>query len=130
MKEEKVTRNQWLHIRLSLEEFQKIQSYQSHTTCRGLSEYARKKLLGKPIIGTYRNQSEDEIMAELAGLHKEVTLLEKSFTSAVKRLQSLSDLPGVKAWLVLNEAGKEVLFKKVEEIKSCMHKIYDLWLQE
>jgi hypothetical protein len=33
-----------------------------------MSDYARKILLGKPVVATYRNQSLDDFMAEMMQL--------------------------------------------------------------
>jgi len=58
-------RSKWLHLRLSLKKYETVQRQFSKTTCRKISEYARQRLLSKPVTVNYRNQSLDELMREL-----------------------------------------------------------------
>lgn len=56
MSEENNNRTKWLHLRLKPDEYKKINRQFSKTTCRKLSDYARKMLLGKPMIATSRDR--------------------------------------------------------------------------
>ena len=60
MSEQNNNRNKWLHLRLKPDEYEKINRQFDKTTCRKLSDYARKILLGKPTIATTRDQSFDD----------------------------------------------------------------------
>ena len=60
--EKKQTRNHWLHLRLYEVEKTQIHKAFLKTTQRKVSDYARKILLGKPMIATYRNASIDGLM--------------------------------------------------------------------
>lgn len=49
-----------LNIRLSQQEWNLIEDLAANSTCRTVSEYARKVLAKKPVKVLYRNQSFDE----------------------------------------------------------------------
>ena len=65
MSEQNNNRTKWLHLRLKPEEYDKLHKAFKKTTCRKISEYSRKILLGKPLIKNYRNQSLDDFMTEM-----------------------------------------------------------------
>jgi predicted DNA binding CopG/RHH family protein len=57
-----------IYIRLKERDFEAIQKRFSKTTCRKLSEYARRVLLDKVITVNHRNQSLDDFMTEMIRL--------------------------------------------------------------
>ena len=79
MSEQNNNRIKWLHIRLKPEEYTKIQNTFSKTTCRKLSDYARKILLEKPVTATIRDQSLDDFMAEMMRLRTELKSIGNNF---------------------------------------------------
>ncbi|MNR03947.1 hypothetical protein D3C85_1198690 [compost metagenome] len=129
MQETTNNRTKWIHLRLKPEEYQKIHKRFSKTTCRKLSEYARKNLLDEPITMNYRNESVDEFMSEIIRLRKELNALGNNFNQAVKRLHTLQQIPEFKVWIMQHELEKKILFNKVEEIKKYIQKIAEKWLQ-
>jgi len=129
MKEQNDNRTKWLHIRLTPDEYQKIFKEFSKSTCRKLSEYARKNLLDKPIIINYRNQSLDEFMAEIIRLRTELNGIGNNFNQAVKKLHTLQQISEFKDWLISSELEKKILLNKVEEIKKHIQKMAEKWLQ-
>jgi hypothetical protein len=92
-------------INCSRDEYEAICQRYSATTCRSLSEYARKVLLSKPIAITHRNLSLDRLIDTMTGIKNE---LEKMLE--LKTL-SLSD--------------KMQLNNMVQEIKELLIKIFD-----
>lgn len=56
-----------LNIRLSRQDWDKINLLAGKSTCRSLSGYARKVLLQQPVKVFYRNQSFDEFEDQMAG---------------------------------------------------------------
>lgn len=130
MSEQKINHTKWLHIRLTEADYNTIQSHFASSTCRKLSEYARKILLNKPIKVYHRNQSLDDFMTELISLRSELNAIGNNYNQTVKRLNSLQEFPEIKAWLLLNENSKKILLQKVSEIKLKMDKINDQWLQK
>ena len=129
MEEQDMKRSQWLHLRLNPTEYDQIHRQFTKTTCRKMSEYARKVLLHKPITATYRNQSLDDFMAEMMRLRQELNSLGNNFNQAVKKLHTLHQMVEFRAWLMTWELERKILLNKVEEIKKSIDKIADQWLQ-
>ena len=130
MKETKKVRSKWLTIRLNEDEETKINKLYSRTTSNGLSEYARDVLLKEPVTIFYRNQSADDFLAEMIQLKNELNAIGNNFNQAVHKLHTLDHVSEIKAWAVLNEAGKKSFMKKVDEILEKVNQIYELWLQK
>ena len=86
MSETKNNRYKWLHIRLKQDEHTKINNKFSKSTCRKLSEYARRVLLDKVITVNQRNQSLDDFMAEMIKLRIELNAIGKNFNQSVKKI--------------------------------------------
>jgi hypothetical protein len=130
MQKAKRIRTKWLTIRLSEDQEIKLNKYYDCTTSSSLSEYARDVLLREPVTVLYRNQSADEFLAEMILLKKELNAIGNNFNQAVHKLHTLDRDAQIKAWAILNEAGKEQFMKKAEEIKEKMNQIYEQWLQK
>src|SRR5688500_9874682 len=130
MKETKKARTKWLTIRLDEDEEKKINRFYNRTTSNSLSEYARDVLLKEPITILYRNQTADEFLAEMILLKKELNAIGNNFNQAVHRLHTLDHVADIKSWIILNERGKKIFMKKIEEIKDKMNQIYEQWLQK
>jgi len=126
----KEVRNKWLHIRLNETEYNTITDQWKKTTSKELSDYARKVLLKKPVLVRYRNQSADEILAEMIRLKNELHAIGNNFNQAVHKLHVLDTIPQIKIWLLVNENLKNSFLKKTDEIKVRMNEIYQLWLQK
>jgi len=120
----------WLTIRLNDEEQKRLHALYKVTTCKALSEYARDILLQQPVIINYRNQSADEFLAEMSQLITELNAIGRNFNQAVKRLHTLDHLTDFKTSILLNESGKQLLFKKVEEIQNHIKQMHEQWLQK
>jgi hypothetical protein len=56
------TRERHLHVRLSHQEYQQLETSFKRTTKRKLSQYVRQLLLGKPVTVYSRSQSIDEML--------------------------------------------------------------------
>lgn len=123
-------RNKWLHIRLNETELKTICSHHQKTTCRELSDYARRVLLRKPVTINHRNQSADEILAEMIRLKNELQAIGNNFNQAVHKLHTLATTSEVKLWVLMSENQRATLQKKTEEIKVRMTEIYEQWSQK
>lgn len=122
-------RTQWLHIRLTTHEQRSIRKKFSKTTCRKLSEFARKVLLDKAVIVAVRNKSLDDLMAELIALKAELNAIGNNYNQVVKTLHTLGHISEIKSWLTLHESARKILLNKVDEIKAKISSINDVWLQ-
>lgn len=129
MNEQKDNRTKWLHLRLKLDEYDKLHKAFKKTTCRKISDYSRKILLGKPLVATYRNQSLDDFMTEMMQLRNELNSIGNNINQAVKKLHTLQQIPEFRSWIMTYELEKQTLFNKVEEIKNRINNIADQWLQ-
>jgi hypothetical protein len=129
MEEKNDNRTKWLHLRLKPGEHEQIHRQFRQTTCRELSDYARKVLLQKPVTVNQRNQSLDDFMNEMMALRKELNSLGNNFNQAVKKLHSLSQIPEFRSWLITWELERKMLQNKVEEIRKKLTKIEAIWLQ-
>lgn len=129
MKEKNINRTKFLHLRLKPDEYKKIHQQFTNTTCRKLSEYARKILLNKPITTTYRNQSLDDFMAELIRLKNELNSIGNNLNQAVKKLYTLNQISEFKSWLFTHDIEKKMLSGKIDEIKNYIQKMGEKWLQ-
>lgn len=127
---EKSRHTRRITLRFKLHDFERLQRHYKSTTCRKLSEYARKVLLNKPVTVNHRNQSADEILAELIQLKGELNAIGNNFNQAVKKLHTLQEVPEFKTWVLLNDAYRQSFMKKAEEIKVRMNQLYETWSQK
>lgn len=123
------SRYKWLHIRLKEDEHARIKNKFSKSTCRKLSEYARRVLLDKVITINQRNQSLDDFMTEMIKLRNELNKIGNNFNQSVKKLHALEQIFEFKTWLIANETDRKILLEKVDEIKLKISQISDKWLQ-
>ena len=130
MKVKRKVRSKWLTIRLNEDEENKLNQLFKRTTSGSLSEYARDVLLKEPVNIIYRNQTADDFLAEMILLKNELNAIGKNFNQAVHKLHTLDHIQEIKIWAILNEAGKNNLMKKAEEIKEKMNQIYNQCLQK
>lgn len=129
MSEQEDKRTRWLHLRLTPAEYDRLDREFRQTTCRKMSQFARRKLLGKSITLRYRNQSLDEFMTEIIALRNELNRLGNNFNQAVKKLHSLRQLSEFRGWLLTWETERDTLLHQVSAIKDKLNNIADQWLQ-
>ncbi len=129
MEEQNKNRTRWLHLRLTVDEYELIQKRYKKSTCPKLSDYARKNLLQKPIVMKYRNVSLDELMPELILLRKDLNGIGNNFNQAVKKLHTLVQIPEFKHWITVFEVEKIVLFNSLDQIKKHIGNLAERWLQ-
>ena len=129
MKEEKTFRTRIIGLRLTAEEYEKIEKRFKNSTSRKLSEYVRCLLFNKPVTVFQRNQSLDDFMAEMIQLRTELNNIGNNFNQAVKKLHTLHQIAEFRSWLINYELEKQTLFNKIDEIKNRINKIADEWLQ-
>ncbi len=129
MEAENSNRTRIIGLRLTPEEYAKMERRWKSSTCRKLSDYIRKHLFNKPIVTTYRNQSLDDFMEESIVLRSELNAIGNNINQAVKKLHTLQQIPEFRNWIISYNLDKKILFNKVEEIKKHIQKITDKWLQ-
>jgi hypothetical protein len=127
--EKELNKTKWLHVRLSEEEHKKIQAHFKKTTCRKLSEYTRNKMLDKHLTLCYRNQSLDDVMAELIPLRKSLFALSNNFNQAVHKLNTMQQSDYAERWIKSFEQSQMDVVRQVEEASNSIKKIAESWLQ-
>ncbi|MFB9840867.1 plasmid mobilization protein [Mucilaginibacter ginsenosidivorans] len=127
--EQENNKTEWLHLRLTSDEKSKIEKAYKKTTCRKLSDYARKILLGKPLIATYRDQSLDDLMAELIKLRGELNAIGNNFNQVVRKLHLHNQTGQLQSWVMRYEADNERLIQSVQNIEQHINKMADSWLR-
>ena len=127
---EKAVYTKRITIRLKEVEFNQLDAQFKKTTCRKFSDYLRRRMLEKPITINYRNASADAFLTEMIGLKNELSAIGKNLNQMVKRLNALDHSSEVKLWAIVNESWKEMLNKKMQDIREKLNQIYEQWLQK
>jgi hypothetical protein len=127
---DKSKRQKWIHLRVTEDEYTKLQRAYRETTCRMFSDFLRTVLLHQPITVYYRNRTADEFVTVALQLKNEMNGIGKNFNQVVRKINIthsddefalyLSDLH-----VQLDEAGK-----KTKEICLKMDEIYTLLTAE
>ena len=117
-------------MRFKPDEYNKVNTSFKSTTKKKLSEYIRFVLLEKPVTVYTRDQSLDELMAELVRLRNELSAIGSNFNQLVRRLHTMSHSHELREWIQLNEKNKENFFEKMNEINQKISQMSDKWLQE
>jgi hypothetical protein len=112
-----------LNIRLSQQEWDKVHKLSSSSTCRSVSDYARKVLSEKPVKVFYRNRSFDEFEEQMIILLPRLEAFGESFDQLVKKIPYMTNYPYTKEMLSsLLEYGRE-FSKTAGEIKLFIEKL-------
>lgn len=129
MERENSNRTRRITLRLTEQEYAKIEGKFKTSCCRKLSDFIRKHLFNKPIISTYRNQSLDDLMEETIILTSELRAIGNNINQIAKKINSLKLLPEFKEQLFLFELHRKLLFDKIDFISKHTQKIAEQWLQ-
>jgi hypothetical protein len=129
MNEEVNNRCRWLHLRLTQDEYNLLQLHFKKSTCRKMSEYARRILLTEPVIAGYHNQSLDAFMTEAIRLRKELNSIGNNLNQVVKKLHTMQQIGEFRLWIQAFEGDYERVMADITDIKKLIAKISDLWLQ-
>jgi hypothetical protein len=114
-----------LNIRLSDQEWDKVHQLSSHTTCRSVSEYARKLLLNKPVRVFYRNQSFDHFETQMTSLLPQLEGHNEAIGQLVKKLNPLQNVAEIRSTLSMILSFQLKYISTVEAIKMHIEKIDD-----
>ncbi len=116
---------EWVSFRIKPTDYESLEKLRKATTCRNMSEYARKVLLSKPVVVKYRSQSADQFLEEMILLKNELSAIGNNFNQAVKRLHTLDNLPEMRNWLIIYDTTHQKISRKTEEIKDRLQEIYE-----
>lgn len=120
----------WLNIRLTADEREKFLATCKETTCRSLSEYARKVLFGHKVTVKYRNDSLDKLMQELILLRRELNYLGNNFNQVVTKINAVKSGGELSFWLPLSRQLQRRLLEKTEAIQQHITQLSEKWWQD
>jgi hypothetical protein len=130
MEHQQQPRTKWLTIRMSEEEYQAVEALSRQAMRQTLSEYARKTVLGKPIIMKYHDESMDKFIDRMIELKDELKSIGNNFNQVVRRLHSLKNLPDLQQWILVNEQEKTRIFRLIETISTNINEAKKVWSRE
>jgi hypothetical protein len=123
---DKSKRQKWIHLRVTDDEYNKLQNVYQETTCRMFSDFLRTVLLHQPITVYYRNRTADEFVTVAIQLKNEMNGIGRNFNQVVRKINVTHSDDEFALYLFdlrvqLDEAGK-----KTKEICLKMDQIYKL----
>jgi len=127
MEEGKNHRTKWVNVRLTEAEFAELSKLFTLTTDRKMSDFARRKLLGKPVKILSRDASLDALTEQLAKLRTELARLAGNYNQAVKKLHSLARIKDFEQWLLTYELDRRKLLVQIERIAQAIIQITEKW---
>jgi hypothetical protein len=119
-----------LNIRMSLQEWDKVHKLATNSTCRSVSEYARKVLAEKPVKVFYRNQSFDNFEEQMTRLLPQLESCADNFAILVKKLSSMESMPEIRSALSLVLTCEKDFARKMDTIKGHIENLSDLCAQK
>ena len=128
MNEQVIQPKSWISFRVKPTEYEIINGLFAKSTCRNLSEYARKVLLQKPVTIRYRNESADEFLQQMLLLKKELNSIGNNYNQVVKKLHTLDHDPQIKRWLLDHDASYQKILHQTERMFLFVHQIHRKWL--
>lgn len=129
MKAENSNRTRIIGLRLTPEEYATIEKKWKSSDCHKLSDYVRHILFNKQVTTTYRDQSTDDLMAQVMVTHREVNAIGNNFNQVVKKLHTLQQLTEFKQWYAEYQIHRRILSTQIETVKNMMQKLIESWLR-
>ncbi|WP_330441491.1 plasmid mobilization protein [Flavobacterium sp. C4GT6] len=128
MKAANNNRIRWVHLRLTPIEYKELHTKFSRTTCRSFSQFIRTALLDRPMVTTYRNASQDDVLSAMAALTGELNSIGNNLNQTVKRLHTLKESEVV-GWTARYASESQQLLNKITEIKALLNTMAERWLR-
>ena len=123
-------RSRKVTVRFTIAEYEQLQDLLANTTCRQLSEYIRRLVLGKPVTIKVRHQSLDDLLEELVSLRGALNAIGHNYNQAVKKLHTLRQIPEFRNWLTTHEEMGQMLLQQSAFLSQRIAQIADRWWQE
>jgi MobC-like protein len=121
---DKSKRQKWLHLRVTDNEYGKLQTAYKGTICRKFSEYLRDVLFRQSITVYYRNKSADEFLTVALLLKNELTSIGKNFNQVVKKVNTSSNDLDLSGYLYAVLIAQSEVVQKTRELCQRMEQIY------
>ena len=127
MEEANNNRIKLITLRLTLSEWEQLNSRFKATTCRKLSDYLRKVLLTGKVTVLTRNKSLDDFMTEMISLRNELSAFGNNYNQAVHKLHILNNIPEFREWILRHYLSHEMFVNMVEVIKNRINQFAEKW---
>ena len=114
-----------LNLRLTQQEWDKVHKLAANSTCRSVSEYARKVLAQKPVRVFYRNQSFDNFEEQMVRLLPQLETYGNNFATAIQKLETLMPTTEIMTTLHDLHSYADQLSETIREIKDHLIKLSD-----
>jgi hypothetical protein len=128
MKSRNGNKIKWIHLRISAAEHKLLLHYQKKTLCRNLSQYVRDVIFKYPLVQTYRNRSQDDLVKQMTVLNNELNAVGNNLNQITKRLHTLR-ASEMQPWGIEFTSQAGLLTSKIAEIKEVTAKIAERWLR-
>ena len=114
-----------LNIRLDEKEWDKLHKFSANSTCRSVSEYARKVLLAKPVRVFYRNQSFDDFEETMIRILAQLETFGENFKLLLSYSLFIEKIPKLEPHLApLLECARSYT-RTTEEMSAHLKKLAD-----
>ncbi len=127
MQDTKNNRTKVITMRLTLAEWEQLNSRFKATTCRKFSDYLRKVLLTGKVTVLTRNQSLDDFMTEMIQLRNELSAIGNNYNQAVHKLHILNTIPEFREWILRHYFNHEIFLNMVDQIKNRINQFSEKW---
>jgi hypothetical protein len=128
MRRESNNRVKWIHLRLSHAEHKEVMAKRANSNCRNLSHYIRDVILDRPIVATYRNLSQDEMVQQMVLLNSELNALGNNLNQITKKLHTIRP-PEQELWGLQFTSQSDSILLKLAEVKDVVQNIAERWLR-
>ncbi|MDX3917228.1 MULTISPECIES: mobilization protein [Olivibacter] len=116
-------------IRVTLNEFNKLEKIRKESDCRSIGEVVRKTLLKQRITYLHRDVSMNGPMEELALIRKEIKAIGANINQQTHRFHT-SQSEAERAFFALKTASTYKQMKpKIERLLDIVSKLAEKWLQ-
>jgi len=121
-------KTKWIHLRLSSIEYEEVIRKRSESTCRSTSQYVRTVILDRPIVTTYRNLAQDEMVQQMVLLNSELNALGNNLNQITRKLNTLRSSEQ-ELWGLQFTSQADSILLKLAEIKDVVQNIAERWLR-
>jgi len=121
-------RNKWLHIRLTNREMVNLKKDFNGTSHPNLSEFTRRKLLGKVIIGKYKDTRSQELLKEVAGMRRTLHGLATNYNQLTKKVNSATENEMESYRIQARKLEGEIQLA-LDQLNQFIDKISEKWFQ-
>ena len=121
-------RNKWLHIRLTDRELLKLKANCEETIHDNLSEYSRRVLLKRVVIGRYRDTGIQELLGELTALKRDLHGLATNYNQLAKKMNTATD-DEITSSRFQGEKLEKSIQLALKEVNRFIDQTVEKWLQ-